>query len=263
MNALLEIPSPKNTLQSLRNYYDKIETYVRGLESLGQTEDTYGSLLVPIILKKLPGDVRINLTRHHGSTSWQLSDLRQVIFHELNIMEEGNSADFTETHTATAAFHTNAKKFWEVEAAGIESTDNKSENGQFRDVYEANCISYHGNRYVAKLPWKKEHPTLLDNRSIAQRRTENVIKRLSLSTDEVETAKKDEVRMIADKIGLHQIINIDQFSSYQKLLRDLGLKRNLPLKAAYNLSRNGPKYHVYRSINWKQNIKISIDAVES
>ncbi|CAC5385662.1 unnamed protein product [Mytilus coruscus] len=67
--------------------------------------------------------------------------------------------------------------FWEVEAAGIESTDNKSENGQ--DVYEANCISYHGNRYVVKLPWKEEHPTLLDNRSIAQRRTENVIKRLS------------------------------------------------------------------------------------
>ena len=36
-------------------FYEKIETYVRGLESVGQTENTYGPLLVPIILKKLPG----------------------------------------------------------------------------------------------------------------------------------------------------------------------------------------------------------------
>ena len=34
-------------------------------------------------------------------------------------------------------------------------------------------------RYIAKLPCKEEHHTLLDNRSVAQRRTDNVNKRLS------------------------------------------------------------------------------------
>jgi len=73
-------------------FYEKIETYVRGLESVGQTENTYGPLLVPVILKKLPGDVRINLTRHHESNSWQLNELLQILSHELYIMEEGNSS---------------------------------------------------------------------------------------------------------------------------------------------------------------------------
>lgn len=50
----------------------------------------------------------------------------------------------------------NMEKFWEVEAAGVESTAKKSDNGQFQDFYEANCISYHGIRYVAKLSWKEE-----------------------------------------------------------------------------------------------------------
>ncbi|CAC5421243.1 unnamed protein product [Mytilus coruscus] len=40
--------------------------------------------------------------------------------------------------------------FCEIEAAGIASTDNKSGNVKFKDVYEENCFSYHGNRYAAK-----------------------------------------------------------------------------------------------------------------
>ena len=32
---------------------------------------------------------------------------------------------------------------------------------------------------------------------------------LSVSTDDVETVKRDEVGMISDTIGLHQIINVD------------------------------------------------------
>ena len=68
-----------------------METYVRGLESLGQTDDTYGSLLVPIILNKLPGEIRKNLAREHRSTNWILSDLRRAICDELSIMEAGIS----------------------------------------------------------------------------------------------------------------------------------------------------------------------------
>ena len=49
MHALVNIQPPTNTLHSLRNFYDKTETYVRGLESLGQTEDSYDGLLVPVM----------------------------------------------------------------------------------------------------------------------------------------------------------------------------------------------------------------------
>ena len=110
VQALLDIPPPLNTVDSLRNYYDKMETYVRGLESLGQTDDTYGSLLVPIILNKLPGEIRKNLAREHRSTNWLLSDLRRVISDELSIMETGKSTEKLETPMASAAFLTNARE---------------------------------------------------------------------------------------------------------------------------------------------------------
>ena len=89
-----------------------METFVRGLESLGQTDDTYGSLLVPIILNKLPGEIRKNLAREHKSTNWILSDLRIAIRNELDIMEAGNSFERLETPMTTAAFltRTNARE---------------------------------------------------------------------------------------------------------------------------------------------------------
>lgn len=55
------------------------------------------------VLKKLLGDIQINFKSQHGSIGLQLFDLRQVIFHKINIMEEDISADFTETHHAAAA----------------------------------------------------------------------------------------------------------------------------------------------------------------
>ncbi|XP_063417007.1 uncharacterized protein LOC134699325 [Mytilus trossulus] len=69
LQALLDITPPRDDLISLRMFYDKMESLVRGLESLGQTQDSYGNLLVPIIINKLPGEIRKHLAREHGTTS--------------------------------------------------------------------------------------------------------------------------------------------------------------------------------------------------
>ena len=34
-----------------------MESYIRGLQSLGQGQDSFGNQLVPVILEKLPADV--------------------------------------------------------------------------------------------------------------------------------------------------------------------------------------------------------------
>ena len=81
--------APSNSLQSLRNFHDKMETYIRGLESVGQYQDTYGSLLVPIVLEKLPGEIRKNLAREHGDSNWKLDDLRRAFNRKINIIEAG------------------------------------------------------------------------------------------------------------------------------------------------------------------------------
>lgn len=93
MQALLDLPEPTDALHSLREFYDKIKTYIRGLETLNQTEECYGNLLVPVVLRKLPSKIRQILARAHGGDDWTLGDLRKAIGHELSILEAGSNTD--------------------------------------------------------------------------------------------------------------------------------------------------------------------------
>ena len=109
MQALVELKNPNNTLSSLQLFYDSIESHVRRLQSLGTPQETYGSMLVSIILTKLSTEVRRNLARSHGTEKWTLSKLQSSILQELKILEMG--ADYsTNPHTPMAAFFTNADR---------------------------------------------------------------------------------------------------------------------------------------------------------
>ena len=94
MQSLTQLPPPTSNIHSLRSFYDKMEAYIRGLESLGQAQDSFGSLLVPVLIGKLPADIRRQLAREHSDGNWLLQDLRVAIFREINIMEAGNSSEF-------------------------------------------------------------------------------------------------------------------------------------------------------------------------
>ena len=89
MQALLDLPSPSYHLTSLQSFYDSMESHVRGLGSLGKSHETYGDLLVPIVLGKLPHELRQNLAREHDSLEWKFQQLREAIFKEIRILEAG------------------------------------------------------------------------------------------------------------------------------------------------------------------------------
>ena len=67
MHGLLEMPKPTNSVASLCIFHDSIENHTRGLFSLGKSESTYDDLLVPIILAKLPQNIRQSLARENTS----------------------------------------------------------------------------------------------------------------------------------------------------------------------------------------------------
>ena len=79
MQALLNLPRPTSKLSSLRQFYDFMKTHVRGLTSLGKSQDSYGDLLVPIILGKLPNELRRNLAREYSNPKWTFPQLREAI----------------------------------------------------------------------------------------------------------------------------------------------------------------------------------------
>jgi hypothetical protein len=91
MQPLLEIPPPsaREHLDSFRCFYDILETHIRGLACLEKSQESYGDLLIPIVLGKLPTEFRKNLAREHGTLDWTIGQLRNVIRKELRILEAG------------------------------------------------------------------------------------------------------------------------------------------------------------------------------
>ncbi|XP_063436092.1 uncharacterized protein LOC134717532 [Mytilus trossulus] len=88
---LMDLPAPRSNADSLRNFSDRIECSIRGLESLGTNESTFGAILTPIIYNKLPSDVRKNITRDRGNDDWDIESLRTAIKREVCVQVAGQS----------------------------------------------------------------------------------------------------------------------------------------------------------------------------
>ena len=103
MKALLEMPSPTNSLASLRIFNDSIESHIRGLSLLGKSEQSYGDILVPVLLGKLSPDIRRNLAREHSNSQWILADLMTAILKEIRVLESGLYDSHNPMSRSTAA----------------------------------------------------------------------------------------------------------------------------------------------------------------
>ena len=75
MHSLMNLPNPRNEIKSLREFHDANENYVHELLALGWTTESYGALLVPMVLGKLPVDTRKNLAREHSNLEWTIDEL--------------------------------------------------------------------------------------------------------------------------------------------------------------------------------------------
>ena len=53
----LEPVTSQHNLRGLRHLYDLVESQVRGLKSLGVESSSYGSLLLSVLLQKLPSEL--------------------------------------------------------------------------------------------------------------------------------------------------------------------------------------------------------------
>ena len=56
-------------LKNLRKVYDEAETQIRTLENLGLDPKSYGSLLVPVLMSKLPDVLKRLISRQFGKRS--------------------------------------------------------------------------------------------------------------------------------------------------------------------------------------------------
>ena len=86
MDALLKLPSVNSVheTKTLRELFDKIEINVRGLNALGVESQSFGNLLVPVVMEKIPSELRLVVSRTFGSEeSWNLDALLSTLKTEL------------------------------------------------------------------------------------------------------------------------------------------------------------------------------------
>lgn len=88
MDEILKIQAcTSNRTGKLRYVYDKISVHVRGLATLGVSSEQYGSMLIPIIMSKLPSDICLEIARKSKGDVWKIDDLLDTIKIEIEARE--------------------------------------------------------------------------------------------------------------------------------------------------------------------------------
>ena len=88
MEELIKIPPCSGDRPAaLRFVYDKINVNIRGLASMGIDSGQYGSLLIPVIMTKLPQDLRLCVARETDKEVWEIDELMSLLRKEVEARE--------------------------------------------------------------------------------------------------------------------------------------------------------------------------------
>ena len=78
--------------KKLRDLYDKIEINIRSLKALGIESESFGNLLVPVVMEKIPSELRLIISRKFGSKeTWDLDVPLNELKSELGTRERCNA----------------------------------------------------------------------------------------------------------------------------------------------------------------------------
>ena len=143
MDSLLKIQScTGDRPATLRFVYDRINVHVRGLHSLGVCSDQYGSLLIPVIMSKLPNDIRLRIARETTSEVWKMDELLDVIKAEVEAREASEGTKVNASNRPQQVFnHKNTNK--------QSSSSHPTMDSFFTNTRGLLCVHCNGNHYSA------------------------------------------------------------------------------------------------------------------
>ena len=87
--ANLPTVTSSSNVNDLRKLYDKIESNLRSLQTLGVNSNSYGTLLVPVLLSRIPDELKILLSRTMTSENdtWSIDELLKILDGEIKARE--------------------------------------------------------------------------------------------------------------------------------------------------------------------------------
>ena len=145
MEELLKLkPSTGERATNLRYVFDKISVHLRGLENLGISSDTE-STLIPVLMSKLPSDIRVQVARLTSNDKWSLKELLKLLQNEVEAREIGESVKVTEDRQNSYSPRKPSVK----NTAAVLYTDNKSKSR----IY---CVYCNGAHFSASCEQVKD-----------------------------------------------------------------------------------------------------------
>ena len=78
-----EAITSEQNVRGLRRLYDDVESHIRSLKLLGVAPDSYGALLSPVLLNKLPPELRLIVSRKIPDSTLDIDSLLKIVEEEL------------------------------------------------------------------------------------------------------------------------------------------------------------------------------------
>lgn len=75
-------------MRGLGRRYDDVKSHIRSLKSLGVAPDSYGALLSPMLLNKLPPELRLIVSRKIPDSTPDIALLLKIVEEELLAREQ-------------------------------------------------------------------------------------------------------------------------------------------------------------------------------
>ena len=83
-----EAITSEQNVRGLCHLYDDVESHIRSLKSLLVTPDSYGTLLSPVLLNKLPLELHLIVSRKIPNSTLTVNSLLKVVEEELLAREQ-------------------------------------------------------------------------------------------------------------------------------------------------------------------------------
>ena len=100
MEELLKLQTcSTDRANQLRTIYDRINVHVRSLEALGITSEHYGSLLIPIIMSRIPAEISLQIARQVSKDVWSIREVMEVIKQEVDAREMSENINVKDQRT--------------------------------------------------------------------------------------------------------------------------------------------------------------------
>ena len=135
-------------VKGLRTLYDEVETQVRSLQNLGLDPENYGPMLTPILLQKLPDDLKLIISRHFGKAAWDIEKLLECFNNELGAREkiqfENNNAEHAEIPFTGSSLYTGG-----VQRRFQKFLDQSAKNKRFEKNDMKKCI-FCGRNHISR-----------------------------------------------------------------------------------------------------------------